>query len=147
MKQIVTLAILAIVLFLAYSEGLPWIQQQMGGESGDGGGEAPARCVHQAERANDTFGDNVGRVFTPGGDPDAWDAFVERVRSETDDARSLCRCREPACEKATEAMDHLGELLDQYDERFRSGGGMSSNPAQELLRMHRLLTEARQLAR
>jgi hypothetical protein len=146
MKQLAILIAVAIVLYVGYSQGLPWIQQQMGQDAG-AGDTAPARCVHQADRASNTFGDDFGRRFTPGGDADAWAGFVDSVREEIDAARTLCSCPGTACDKAKDAMDRLDGLVGEYDDRFRSGSGMSSNPAGELTRIHGLLNEARALAR
>ncbi len=146
MKQLITLAVVALVFYVGYTQGLPWIQQQMGQGAG-AGDTAPARCVYQADRASNTFGDDVGRRFAPGAGTDAWDGFVGSVRDEIAAARSQCSCSEAACGKAKEAMDRLDELVEDYDERFRSGSGMSANPAGELVRVHSLLNEARALAR
>lgn len=147
MKRLVTLVVVVIVLYVGYTKALPWIRQQMGQSSSAGGDTAAARCVHQADLASDTFGDNFVKRFRPDADADFWDGFVGDVRKEIAAARSLCSCSGAACRKAKEAMNALDDLVADYDERFHSDLGMRPNPAGELSRVHDLLNEARALAR
>lgn len=146
MKQIAILVVVVIVLYVGFNEGLPWIQRQMG-QTGGSGDTAPARCVYQADRASNTFGDNFVRRFSPGADADLWDDFVVSVRQEISAARRLCSCPGAACGKAADAMGRLEALVEDYDERFHSGLGMRPNPTGELSGVHDLLNEARVLAR
>ncbi len=142
MKRIVPLAILALLGYLAYTQGLP----RLGGNDTDTGDDAPSRCVHVAEVASDTFGNDVGRLYVPGGDRDAWADFVGAVGSRIADARSQCRCPAAACDKATEALEVLDGLASRLDDNFTSGGA-PQNPTGQLERVHSLLSQARGLTR
>ncbi len=142
MKRLVPLAILALLGYLAYTQGLP----RLGGDGTDPGSDAPTRCVHLAEAASDAFGSGVGRLYVPGGDPDAWADFVASVGDRIADARSQCRCSEAACDKAAEALEALDDLVYRLDDQFTSGGA-PQNHAGQLERVHGLLNQARGLAR
>jgi hypothetical protein len=150
MRRIVTLAILAFLLFVAYDKGLPWLQDQLGQGPGlgDAAGDDPGtRCVRLAERAYNTFGESIGRVGGPGSDPGVWADFRDRVESEVYDAESACGCARRSCDKASDAMSALRDTLRDFDDRFRGSAGMSFNPASKQLAIDSLLTEARTLAR
>ena len=128
MAKIIKLALIAFLLYIAYTQGLPLLRQQLG--EGLGGDDTPrSGCVGAAERASDLFGERVGRVSGPGTDPQVWDDFRRSVDDAIYDARSQCDCRLESCDKAREALSALGDQLAQFDQRFRSGS-MAQNPAQ-----------------
>ena len=130
--------VLTLLLVMACT-GSPWGQ----GASED---DAATRCVYLADRASETFGANVGRLYVPDGDRDAWTELVTTVEGQIREARAQCGCGEPACEKATEAVTELGDLVTKFDDSLRRGG-MPLSPGRQLERIHGLLNEARRLAR
>ena len=150
MAKIIKLAIIAFLLYLAYTEGLPLLRQLGDGVGGDvlprSGGVGPTGCVGAAERASDLFGERVGRVSGPGTDPQVWDDFRRSVDDAIYEAQSQCDCSMESCDKAREALSALGDQLAQFGERLRTGT-MAQNPVSQQTRIPRLLGEARELAR
>ena len=149
MAKIIKLAIIAFLLYLAYTEGLPLLRQlgdRVGGDALHQSGGVRTGCVGAAERASDRFGERVGRVSGPGTDPQVWDDFRRSVDDAIYEAQSQCDCRLESCDKAREALSALGDQLAQFDERFRTGT-MAQNPVSQQTRIHRLLGEAQELAR
>ncbi len=145
MVKIIKLALIALLLYIAYTRGLPLLRQQLG--EGLGGDDRPqSGCVGAAERASDIFDERIGRVSGPGTDPQVWDDFRRSVDDAIYTARSRCDCRLESCDKAQEALSALSDQLARFDERFRSGS-MAQNPVQQQTRIHRLIGEARELAR
>ena len=145
MAKIIKLALIAFLLYIAYTQGLPLLRQQLG--EGLGGDDLPRTgCVAAAERASDVFGERIGRVSGPGTDPQLWEDFRRAVDDRIYEARSQCDCRLESCDKAREALSALEGQLARFGERFRSGT-MAQNPAQQQVRVHRLIGEARELAR
>lgn len=147
MSRFISFAILAVLVYVAYTEGLPWLRQQLDQDALVSAGEGPARCVGMADRANDIFGDQVGRLSAPGGNADAWAVFVGDVDAAIGQARSACTCKEPSCRTALQAMTELRALLQQLDDRFRDGTARIRNPVERQKKINELLNHARGLAR
>ena len=141
--RLVFIALLALVL---YREGLPWLQQKLGGVGSDHE-TAGMRCIFLADRANDTFGERVSRVSGPGGDDGAWETFKAAVDSGIDRAVDGCQCPEPSCGRATQAMHELSNVIDQLDVRRRDGTPTTRNLMEQQKHVHDLLNQARSLAR
>ena len=146
MLRMLRFAIAVLILYVIWDQAMPWVQQQMGTDLPDASVEGPGRCVRLGDRANDSFGERVGRVSGLGGDAGAWEQFVGDISGLIGDARSGCRCQELSCEKVQRAMVDLEDMIDQLDVRFR-GGQVRGNPAQRQIGINELLNEARNLAR
>lgn len=100
-----------------------------------------------AEDAHNAFGDRVGRLSAPGGDPAEWGQFLGTVETKIDRAERECHCEGPSCRKAAQAMRSLDHLLDQLDVRFSGGASSIRNPVEAATHINELLSEARNLAR
>lgn len=146
MAKILRFAVVILLLYVAWDQAMPWIRQELGTAMPDVTAEGPARCVYLGGRANDTFGERVGRVSGPGGDAGAWEQFVGDVNAQIEAAQSGCRCRQASCQNVVRAMNDLEDLLDQLDMRFR-GGTPRVNPVQRQIGINELLNEARILVR
>lgn len=147
----VKLAVLAVLVYFGYTQGLPWIQRQLGSggaTASDGtgdGGEDAAHCVRLATRANDSLGGAIRDFAAPPIDLDAWEGTRSRVEGEISDARAECGCSLEACRKASSALDELQGLLGDWDSGFRSGR-TPLNPARQQEAIYSLLNEAQGLA-
>ena len=146
MVKIVRMAVVLMVLVVAYNEVLPWLQEGLGSTLPQEADTGPARCVGLADQANDSFGERVGRVSGPGADPGAWASFKAEIQDKISAAQRECRCPKPSCGIASNAMIELEDLLDQLDIRFR-GGSMDRNPVQKQIGISERLNEARKLVR
>jgi hypothetical protein len=148
MDKIVKLLVFLVVVYLAYSVGLPWIKGLLGSSSGTLRGDAgeEALCVGAAERAVDAFGERLSR-FSPPIDADAWEAAVSRSRDEIAEAERGCGCAYEACREASRALSSLEDMVTDYDGSVRDGRGIPANGARRLEGLYDTLERARTLAR
>ena len=142
MARVARLAVLAVLLFVAFSHGLPWVRDQLGMFTAT---EGPGLCVSLADRANDTFSDGLGSA-SASGDSQVWGGFVGRVQVGTQRAKGACTCQESSCGRTLQALGELESLLDRLDVRARGGTlGRIRPDAQQ--HVNQLLAEARDLVR
>lgn len=147
---LVKLALLAVVAYFAYTEALPWMQQNLRwkgvpGSLAKGGGKG-SECVRLAAAASASFGNGL-RDFAPPYDLHAWDSFMVTMEERRSQAESGCRCSLQSCDLGTEALEKLGELIDELDLTVRSQIRTVPNPARRQGEIDALLDEARALAR
>ena len=150
MGRILTLAIIAIVVYVAYTQGLPWLKEALSlepseevGGPGRGGG---SRCVETAWRASEKLAGEV-RHARPPVDLDAWGISYQEISRAIGTAEIECSsCLAEACRKAQAAVSELRGLALQFDDMARGDRQGMGNPAHQMERIHRLLNEARALA-
>lgn len=155
MDKIIKLVVLAVLLFVAFDRGLPWIQRNLADRadaigdvaSGAATHGAASTCVSAADRASNAFGASIGRLGGPDGDLDSWSDFMDRVESKINQAEDRCECDVSSCEKASQAMSALAGVLRDFDDQKRGSGGLGSDPVRRQERINDLLDEARRLAR
>lgn len=146
MVRLLRFAVVLLVIYVVWDQARPWFQSQLGSPDPGAVAEGPARCTALGDRANDTFGERVGRVSGIGDDVAAWEQFMGDVKAQIADAQRGCRCAKTSCEKVQQAMTELEDLVDQLDMRFR-GEPTRGNPVQRQIGVNELLNEARALAR
>jgi hypothetical protein len=153
MARIVKLLVIAVLLYVAWTQGWPWLEKQLGslgisrtqaGAPTVGGGPEGS-CISMAERANDALAGGIGRFISPPFDTGAWMQFAGRVQLQIRDADSACGCPHEACVKASEALRELDALLMDMDGMVRGSAESFGNPATRQERIFDLLNEARQL--
>ena len=152
MGRIVTLAVLAALLYLGYTRGIPWIEARWesleargAAARGTGGDDEALLCLRLAERANGTFSSIMGRFARPPVDRGEWSTALVTVSAEVGSAESACACSAPGCEPAAEAMAELRQLSLAMDRAVRGDPGGMENPARRQARIEEELAEARRL--
>jgi hypothetical protein len=150
MARLLKFAVVAIIVIFAFSKGLPWLKQELGGgtsmklpDGDDDGGV----CVALAMDANRMFGDSIRAFSRPPIDLPSWDSAKSGVEAAIYEADLACSCIEESCGKGSEALSTLRGLLSGFDSGFRGNGSVPLNGAREQLRINRLLDEASELAR
>lgn len=153
MGRLASLLVLAGLLYVGYTQALPWIEARL--ETLDRGAETRGasaeddqarRCVRLAQQANDTFADLMRQFSRPPIDRQQWTGAFLAISGEVGSAQTACACAEDACGPAAEAMSELRELTLSFDGIARGTARGTSNPASRQARVEELLTEARRLA-
>ena len=153
MGRLLTLGVLAALLYLGFNQARPWLEARFAAmglgseEAGDdmGGSGEEGRCLHFAERANDTFASVMRQFSRPPVDQREWTGAFLAVSAELGDAQVACACAEPVCGPAAEAMSELRELTLSFDGVARGNSRGIDNPALRQARIEELLDEARRL--
>ncbi len=150
MEKIFKLAIVAALLYGAYTYGLPWfkgtVDDTISGNLDDSAGGEQGLCVDAAERAVDGFGNRIAR-FSPPIDTSDWNIATADISDDIDRAEEACGCQAESCRKAAEVVEKLGEWLMHCDDRVSEGSGLPMNAAGKLDGFYYTLGQAEKLAR
>lgn len=151
MGRILSLAIVAFLIYIVLTQGLPWLKGQLGAESGGeasgGGGEREYRCVETAWQANETLISQIRSFSRPPVDAEMWGVAFAEVMRDIGTAEVECgTCLTAACGKAGTAAAELRDLAMQFDGVVRGDASGWSNPARQQERINQLLDDARTLA-
>ncbi len=151
MQRILALAIVAFLIYVVLTQGLPWLKGQLGpesaGQGGRAGGETEHRCVEAAWQANETLAGQIRSFSRPPVDAELWGISFAEVVREIGSAEIECgSCLTEACDKAGTAVAEIRELALQFDDAVRGDPTGWRNPARRQERINRLLNEARTLA-
>jgi len=122
MVKILRWLVLALLLYLGLTEGIPWVREQIGGVTRDSlrgrdlpSNEGPLRCVHLAEDASASIGVQVRYLAATPGDPVAWEQASVPINNLIRDAEFACACPGAACENARQALAGMDELVRSLD--------------------------------
>lgn len=155
MSRFIQLAVVAVILYFGITQGLPWVQRQLGMESGSGfatedsaslKGDGGA-CVATARDASLAFGDEMRQFSRPPVDVSVWNESSRRLANLIDAAENACFCAAASCHKAASALSELRAVVDRFDEGFRGQRSVPLNTALDQRRINDLLDEAQALAR
>jgi len=148
-SRIVKVVVVIALVYFGYTQVVPWIKSVGGGSEGSGSAESAfpdagaSRCIDLASRASSTLGSEMRRYAKPPVDLAEWGATVNKVEMKIYAADSECRCSEPGCSEARQAMSEIKSLLATFDGIVRGDTSGFSNPANQLQEADRLLEEAR----
>jgi hypothetical protein len=146
--RLLALAILAVVVYYALTEGLPWLRTAMdSGSAASEGSTESALCVSQADAASQSVVDELIPTARPGVDGAVWGTVLVRVAGALAEAERACSCPTAACAKGYEAVREMRGMFDEFDDIARGNPMGISNPANRQERVYQLLDEARALAR
>jgi len=146
--RLLAIAILAVVVYYALTQGLPWLKTAMG--SGAGGSDEDSEssyCVAQANAASDAITDELIPNARPPVDSGVWGTALVRVGGALAAAENACSCPTAACAKGSDAVYELRTMFDEFDDIARGNPMGIGNPARRQERVYELLNEARALAR
>lgn len=142
MKRILSLGVLALLLYLGYDYGRPYFDDLLAQQGVTGGGGDDSVCVRNARRTTEKFASSVGRLSPPI-DPADWQSTLSMARGRLETTRNACRCSEPACSTTSKALDQLDELMNLYD-RMIGSNDATFNPANRLESIYDALDRANQ---
>ena len=149
MGNILKIGIAVLVVYLAITQVPSLVDKisEMGEDlSRKGDSVGQGQCVPAAERASDTFVDEMRKYPKPPFDIDAWEFSMERVQEHLYDAQDRCGCSLDSCVRATEALQELEALIADFDDSLR-GDSAPLNPARRQETINRLLKRAREFDR
>lgn len=149
MRRLITLAVLVAAAYYGYTVGLPYLRENfdLGGssEAEEAASDAAWSCVSQARAAAATVSDQLRDFAQPPVDRSLWAAALVHTAGELRDADDTCRCGEPACRPAAQALTQARRLLNQFDRAVQGDGAGFSNPAVYREEIDRLLDNAEAL--
>lgn len=145
MARIFKGVVVLVILYLAYSEGLPWLKGEIDGLwSSPTGATYQAVCHNAAERAVDEFTGRLRRFSSPPIDTQEWDETVSASRLKLETAEKECRnCEHEACLEVMGALGHLERAVGHYDESVQAGRGLPLDGASRLDRVYDGLNRAK----
>ncbi len=148
MGRLLALAIVAVVIYFALTQGMPWLKTAMGsGAGGSTGDSESSYCVAQANAASDAIADELIPNARPPVDAAVWGTVLVRVGGDLARAENACSCPTAACGKGNQAVQELRGMFDEFDDIARGNPMGIGNPARRQERVFELLNEARALAR
>ena len=146
--RLLAVAILAVIIYYALTQGLPWLKTAMdsgGGASAEG--DESAFCISRAGAASDSVTDELIPNARPPVDSAVWGTVLVRVAGALAEAERACACPTEACAKGSDAVYELRAMFDEFDDIARGNPMGIGNPARRQERVYELLNEARALAR
>ena len=147
MGRLLALAIIAGVIYLALTQGMPWLKTAVGSGAGAAGGGESADCVARASDASDTVAGELVPQARPPVDTAVWGTVLLRAGGALAQAETACACPADACATATEAIYELRAMFDELDDIARGNPMGIGNPARRQERVNQLLDRARAEAR
>jgi hypothetical protein len=142
LRKLLKYLVILVILIVAWKEGWPRLQAKLAdlGHPGSGtvaGEDEAGRCVREATTAASDFGNGVSQYARDRSDTGGW-----RIQNQVQSARGLCRCPGEACDKATEALDQLDDLIQRTDGLVRGSTDVMFNPATDMEQIYHTLEEA-----
>lgn len=149
MIKLIKLAIVIGIVYLVVTQAKPFVERVT--EVGDGlsrrsPGVSQGHCLRTADGASESFGREMRNFAKPPFDLDEWDRFLEDWKGQLYEAESACSCPRSSCQRASEALAALSDLVEDFDNSLR-GGPPASRVADRMDRVNRLLKRARDLDR
>ena len=146
MSKLVGVAIIAVIIYLLLTQGMPWLQTAMGTGGPSGEGSESAFCVSEANAAADTVSEELIPMARPPVDAGAWGTALMRGGRVLASAETACSCPTAACAKGYEAVQELRGLYDELDDMARGNPMGFGNPARRAETVYELLRQARAMA-
>jgi hypothetical protein len=147
MGRLLAVAIVAVIIYIALTQGMPWLQTAMGSGGGSSEGGESVFCISQASAASDAITDELIPHARPPVDAGVWGTALVRVGRALAAAENACSCPTAACNKGTDAVYELRTMFDEFDDYARGNPMGIANPARRQERVYELLNQARDLAR
>lgn len=143
MVSVLKLVVVLALVYLAVTQGWPWLREQLdrhgtvGGrssragvaaEADDPGREEAARCLDRAEAASSGLAAGIRGFQRPPYDVAAWSALSLDIADSLGQADNACLCGTPSCREAAAAVAKLRELHSLVDSMIRGEPVASRNP-------------------
>ena len=146
MDRLVKLIIVAVVLFLLWTKGVPWLKSKVEGTSGPPSSKSTkASCADRAQTAFNRWADGLGSFVSPPYDTAAWSSFRSEVEGAISRAESECGCARDSCSAARDAMGNLRRLLSDVDSAINAGTPPPMDVPQNQERVENGINEASSL--
>ncbi len=149
MSKLIKIGVLVLLVYLAITKLPPLLDKVTDMGSGLGrksSSVSQSQCVSAAERASESFTDEMRNYSRPPIDLEAWSQSLESVRAHINEADARCNCDRSSCHRAAEALGELNGLIAEFDNSLR-GDGVPMNPARRQETIDRLLKRAREFDR
>ena len=140
-KTLIKLVIAAVVLFVLWKQGLPWLTKQQSAKPG-ASTSAGTNCVFEARGASDYWGGTLAHFANPPYDMQAWDDFKSKVDARIGRAEEKCSCEEDACKLGKQAVAELRGLVGEMDSAIRNGLSPPSDAVQRQERIDNAINDA-----
>ena len=147
MSKLLGVAIIAVIIYFALTQGMPWLETAMGTGGGSGEGGESAFCISEASAAADTIAEELVPAARPPVDAGTWGSALVRGGRVLARAEDACSCPTAACAKGYEAVQELRGLYDELDDMARGNPMGFGNPARRTETVYQLLDQARAMAR
>jgi hypothetical protein len=148
MRGLIKLAIIAAVVYVGYSRGLPWLEERKQSKSVESEANAQttqsSNCVGLARDASESLGRDLVPLAMPPVDRAVWANALIEVGGTLARADDACRCGTDACLEASLALSELRQMVDKFNSGVRGGVPMT-NPAFYQERVDRHLDKAQRL--
>ena len=151
MGQLLSLAVVIVVVYFMYTQALPWIEERFdeptsGASAESGPSLGGSGCVDAAEGASQTLSGELVRFSRPPIDPDTWAMSYQTIARAISTAEVDCSgCFSASCRSAQSALSEMRGLAQQFDNAARGEAHGWSNPASAQERINSLLDQARSL--
>lgn len=130
MSKILKAVIAVAVVYLAVTEGWPWLKSRLDGAWRRSGASDQEICYDATRRAADDFAERLRRFSLPPIDAEAWEETVSESRARIDAADRQCRnCDHEACLETARALSDLEGMLTWFDESVQAGRGIPPDGA------------------
>lgn len=114
-------------------------------DTGEQGSSVEA-CLSAARSANDRVTYRLRDLRDPAAAAKRWESMSQPLHDEVQTASDACSCAAPACQRASDAMAALDDLIGQFDSSFDGRAESLPDVGMGEREVQRLLQEARKLA-
>lgn len=111
-----------------------------------GQGASVEACLAAADSANDQVTYRLRDLRDPASAAKRWESMSQPLHDEVQTASDACTCAAPACQRASDAMAALDDLIGQFDSTFDGRAESLPDVGMGEREVQRLLQEARTLA-
>jgi hypothetical protein len=150
MKTILQLLLLALLGYLIWVYGVPWVRRQAGqtgppvsGLARGPGGSCVQAAALAAEGLHDRLLDHTRALM----DDEAWGELVGEVETAMGDARVACTCKLESCATARQAIASLDWVFTAARDQMRSSQSVPLELGRRYEQANQQLWEAYDLAR
>ena len=149
MRNLLKVALLAVVVYFAYTRVVPLLREPIRSSPAPDGtmstGDTP--CPDLAALASETWRSGLSHFINPPYRLSDWGLFHSDVQLKLADAKDGCRCTLPSCAKTREALLDLTTLVSSADSAVRAGQPMPSDAPKQQERVNQGIKAAKELAR
>lgn len=148
-NTLVKLIIAALVLFILWTKGLPWLKQHgsLGSPASLSTSDTNDSCVSYAEAASNAWSSGVVRFANPPYDVASWSDFESSIDSKIRSAEEKCTCATDSCGKVLDAMGNLRKAMSDSDAAIRGNAPPPSDLVQRQEQIDNAIDAARDLAK